>query len=73
MAPWLENTGSIVVVYGLSCSVAWGDLSRTGIKPVVFYTGRQIFYHGATREAILYIFIFTDFQANIYVENITNL
>ena len=48
---WLEGTwASVVMVHGLSCSTAYGNLPGPGIKPLVPCVVRQILIHYATRE-----------------------
>ena len=43
--PGLQSTGSILVVHGLRCSVACGNLPRSGIKPVSLAFSGLILYH----------------------------
>ena len=33
-AQGLQNTGSVIVAHGLSCSTVWGNLLEQGIRPV---------------------------------------
>ena len=54
----LSSTGSVVMVRGLSCSMACG-IFQTRDQTHVSCTGRWILYHRATREALFFlIFIF---------------
>ena len=50
VVPGLWSTNSVVVAHVLSCSKACGIFPGPGIEPVS-WTGRQILYHWANREA----------------------
>ena len=52
-APGLQSTGSVVMVHGLSCSLAF-SWTRDWIR--VSYIGRRILYQWATREVAKVIF-----------------
>ena len=52
-APGLQSTGSVVMVHGLSCSLA-SSWTRDWIR--VSYIGRRILYQWATREVAKVIF-----------------
>ena len=36
-APGIQRTGPVVVVHGLSCSVAWGTLLDQGLEPCLLH------------------------------------
>ena len=53
---WALEHSSVVVAWGLRCSVACGSLPRSGIKPVFLAFGKWILYHWPTGKAPLFIF-----------------
>ena len=53
---WALEHSSVVVAWGLRCSVACGSLPRSAIKPVSPAFGKWILYHWTTGKAPLLIF-----------------